>query len=100
MSDLEGLLISNFMPDIEGSYKDPLRATSPLTARIVPKGVLSLGWVLTGCGRRKPPGRVVGRATRILGSAQRENPLSLEARTAWERKPFLLQCVPYLDCAC
>lgn len=44
VSDLEGLLISNFMSDMEGSYKDPVRATSPLTARIVPKGVLRLVW--------------------------------------------------------
>lgn len=28
----------------KGSYKDPMRTISPLTARIVPKDVLTLGW--------------------------------------------------------
>lgn len=80
----------NSTPGKKGSYKDPLRAVSPLRARTVPgcphPGLGSSSWH----GRWKLCLRVVGRATRIRASAQRDGLLSLEARQEarqrWEIK--------------
>lgn len=85
----------SFIPGRKGA-KDPLRVTSPLTA-VVPEGVLTWVGSALGAGRWKLPLRVVSRVIGARGSAQRDSPLSLEARPAWRTKQCRLQHAPRGD---